>query len=394
MLLIAANSPGEITWLKPVARRARELYGIEVEVLLLPCSFGTGHEARVAGAAPGVHRVWSVSEVLRMLVFGSPFPAGTPLLHLGGDLMYTALLSWRWGWRSWSYLWGRRWWDSALRGYFVRNQHGLDSLLARRIASRKIFLVGDLTTDVVRDQVPDPGPVDPNLVTFLPGSREAELTTLVPFFLGVAQGLKGEGFQFQLMASPFIEPDRLADLLTREPHPAVGGVRGRLVEEGERWFLDAPGVRVEVWREGQLRALSRSALACSIPGTKTAEAGVLAVPCVVIVPLNVPELLPSHGLLGLLDWVPGGRKLKGRLILRQKPHLGLLAQPNQLAGEALMPELVDVFTPAGLAEALLSQLRRPEKLAQVRERLREIYAPLGGASERMLERMLNDGNQL
>jgi len=353
-ILVPVNSPGEVSWLRPLARRAQQR-GCELDVFLLPCTFATGQEAAVAQAIPGVSRVLSTPEVLRLLWKGSSrYPAGTPLLHLGGDLMYTALLSWRWGWRSWSYLWGRRWWDSALEGYFVRNDWGRQGLLRRGIAARKIEEIGDLVVEGVRDEVPLPGPVDPNCISFMPGSRERELLHLTPFLLQAAALLRQRRpeLRFQLMVSPFHKPESLARLLTAPPDPPVGGIQGRLSDDASS--LEAEGVRLEIIRSQHLQALSRSAMACSIPGTKTAEAGVLGVPTLTIVPLNRPEMLPFHGLTGLLHWVPGGGRLLGRLVLRQKGKIGLRAQPNQLADCALMPELIEVPTPADVRSVVSS----------------------------------------
>ena len=71
-------------------------------MLLLPCTFASGREYEVAAALPGVSRVYRTRELPRLFAFGLPGP--TRLLHLGGDLMYSALLVRRWDGLCWAVL--------------------------------------------------------------------------------------------------------------------------------------------------------------------------------------------------------------------------------------------------------------------------------------------------
>ena len=311
--------------------------------------------------------------------------------------MYSAFLSWRWGWESWSYLWARPWWDSAFRGYLARDNESVQWLLRKRVERQKIHVVGDLVVDSVLAQVPTLPPVDPNLICLLPGSRRLEAQRGAPFYLGIAERLwlNNPQLQFRIMISPFlatqrglgeVSPDRLQEYLTLPPEPRIGGIRGRLEESNGKYYLATPsGLQVEiVWRD-HMQALAPARLALSIPGTKTAEAATLGVPCLTIVPLNCPEQLPAIGLLGLLDWLPGGKHLKGKLLMRLKSSVGLLAQPNQRAGRALMPELVDVLSVESVSAEIENLLSHPQRLQEVRGQLRDLYLPLRGAAARILK---------
>lgn len=394
-ILVCANSPGEIVWVGALARAARQ-QNKSIEVLLLPCSFATGHEAAIARSMPGVVKVHPVSSYPSLLLWkGAAFHKGTTLIHLGGDLMYSAFLSWRWGWSCWSYLWARRWWDGAFRGYFSRDKASDAGLLRRKVEPAKIHTVGDLVVDTVLAEVPEPASVQKGLIAFMPGSRSEEMRVGVSLFMGTAEELHRlrPDLRFQLMVSPFlaggleVTRELLERLLTPEVDPRMGGVRARFEEptgDGRYWLVSPTGVRMEVIYRDHMKALAPAELAISIPGTKTAEAATLGVPCLMVLPLNCPEMLPSHGLLGLLDFLPGGNKLKARLILRQRHRIGLLAQPNQRAGYALMPEMIDVLTPRMMAEKATNLLLSPGKLQEVRDKLRELYLPLQGAAVRML----------
>lgn len=374
-LLITANSPGELALLRAVSRTAAP--HVRVEVLLLPCSFATGQEAHVAAEIEGVSRVYSLKELPGVLWRG--LPGETTLLHLGGDLMYSAFLAWRWRWPAWSYLWTRPWWNGAFRGFFTRNEWGVNWLRQRKAPAEKIHLIGDLIADAVWPSGPPVPEPQPGVVTIMAGSREIEFRMLTPFFLEVAERLPE--VRFQLLISPHIR-DRKR-LLEAEPEPRVGGVRGRL--DGD--VLHGPRSSLLIRTDGA-RALAGSQLAVSIPGTKTAEAGVLEIPTLTVILLNVPEGLPGAGLLGLLGKLPGGASLVGRMLARGKQKIGLLAQPNQLAGERFMPELVDHLDTTTIADAIAQLLANPDQLQEMRRRLREIYSDSWGASARLVETLL------
>ena len=136
--------------------------------------------------------------------------------------------------------------------------------------------------------------------------------------------------------------------------------------------------------EDSLQHLARARLAVSIPGTKTAEAGSLGVPCLCLLPLNRPQDLPYIGLLGLLDWVPGARAIKSRILLSMRDTIGLFAQPNQLAGEALIGELVEVVRVETVAELVEDLIKQDSHLDEVRARLLALYGPYAGAADKVV----------
>lgn len=383
-LLITANSPGEVAWIRPLAEQIA-LRGWSCDILLYPCTFATGKEAEVLRGYPGVEKVWPKNSLLSLFwTEGRRYPPGTPLIHLGGDLMYTAFFQRRFGWRCWSYLWARPWWDSAFSGYFSRNAQSTAGLRRRRVAPEKIREVGDLVVDSVNVQVPHLPERDPQLISFLPGSREEEIRHALPLFSRAAEILRQSRpeLRFQALLSPFLSLQRLGELLERPVDSRMDHAGGKLI--GSR-YVCRDGLEVAILQKDGLAAEARSILALSLPGTKTAEAATLGVPCLTIVPLNCPEVLPVHGLLGLLDWLPGGSHLKGKLLLRQKHRVGLLAQPNQLLGRAVMPEMVDFLTAQEIATQMAQILNEPQQLQEKSLLLQQAYQGLAGASRKMLD---------
>lgn len=387
-LLITANSPGEVAWIRPLAAELQRR-GTGCDVLLYPCTFATGQEARVLRSYAGVGRVWSTSELWGLWRSGHPdYPAGTPLLHLGGDLMYTAAYRIRHGWRCWSYLWARPWWDRFFEGYFSRNAASTGGLLRRRVRSEKVVEVGDFVVDTCRMAAPQPLAPRTGCLALLPGSRPEEARRLIPFYARVGELLRERCGELELLApiSPFLSHALLQQELARSPDRRFEGAEGRLYEDA---YITHAGLRLELVRDNHLQRLAQAQLAVSLPGTKTAEAGALGVPVLCIVPLNAPEFLPSHGLLGLLDWLPGGRAFKGKMILRQRHRIGLLAQPHQLLGRAQLPEMVQELSAEQVASQILASGFPDHFQESLRQELLQAYEPLRGCSEKIVARLLS-----
>lgn len=395
-LFLTANSPGEVAgWLSPLVHTLRQQEPqCKLTLILLPCTFATGSEARVAAQELGIEEIVAPRNYWKLLAQVRPDRRHSALLHLGGDLMYSAALVWRWKIKAWSYLWGRWWWDWAFQGYFIKDRQHLEWMRRHHLPLSKAIEVGDLVVDDVYYQMESyrqkyaslPAP-DPQLISFMPGSRLAEVESLAPFFLETARIMRQSqpALRFQMVLSPFLEPSRLASALCAPPHPQAGGIQGRL--QGET--LVAPGISLELVRRHQLPHLSASQLAITIPGTKTAEAAALGTPQLMLLPLNRPELLPSIGLLGLLDWVPGGRRLKGQLLLHLQKKLSYLAQPNILAQRYVVPELIGVLTPAQVAHKALEMLAKPQELTAQRWAFHHLYTPSRGASQAIVEIIRN-----
>lgn len=385
-LYVTANGPGEISgFLAPLAAALRRsIPDARVIVILLPCAFATGREEAVARAIPGVYDVIPARRVWFLVVRGLPV-RGDAIVHLGGDLMYAALLAWRWRIPSWAVQWAQHRWDRWFRGYFVRTEADRARLREQGISPERVHVIGDMVFDAVHLALRDdaarphatgrlpqaadaPTSSEPH-IAFLPGSRDVEVVGLTPFFLEVAEHLRAlwPGARFSLLLSPYVQWERIRDSLEHKPDPQTGGVQGTLVREnGENggngtWSLvTSGGARLSIVTEDTPTLLARSDFVVTIPGTKTAEAGSLAKPMLVIIPINRMEQIPWHGLLGLLDWLPlVGRQVK-RLIMSTmiESYIGrVYALPNLLATSldkcAVVPEIMGFLSPMLVADKVL-----------------------------------------
>ncbi len=118
-------------------------------------------------------------------------------------------------------------------------------------------------------------------------------------------------------------------------------------------------------------------------GANTAELGALAVPMIVLIPLQQSDQIRTwDGIPGLLANLPliGGRVATFMTHLALK-RLGRLAWPNIWANAEIVPELAGNLQPETIATMVLDYLEHPKKLAQMRDRLRHARGSSGAAEK-------------
>ncbi len=182
------------------------------------------------------------------------------------------------------------------------------------------------------------------LIGLLPGSRKGELHRHWPLLVDTARCLldKRPALRFAVPLAPGISSDMLAEIAAWEGLPIT------LVQKPE----------------GAQEVMAASDLLLISSGTATLEAALLEAPMIVI--YRMAAL--SHAVFSRLIRVP---------------HIALV---NIVAGAEVVPErLQQAANPAALCREALEWLDHPEKLEDVRVRLREIRERLGagGADHRV-----------
>ncbi len=393
-VLITANSPGEIAgWTRPVVKCLLEKEpSVKISVLLLPCSFSSGREREVAESIPGVQKVYSVWETLSIILFGAGnrFARSKVLLHLGGDLFYAALLSRKLDMTAWAYEWAQKSWDRQFKGYFARDEKNRLILYKREIHESKIHIVGDLLVDSVYFRADDARPVPKKeglLIGLMPGSRTREALGLMPLLGGVADKIK-ERFHdtdFYMPISPFIDREKFFGSFPLKPDKKMPGV---VIEHSDVILRTENGTPIYL-SDDSMSVMKQCDFIITIPGTTTGEAGTLGIPLISILPLNRPELIPYIGLIGLLEHVPLiGKPIKAKLMMGLSKTKPLLSQPNLRAGYEIIPEMMEVVDPDSIFKKILPYLEDKEKLAEIKEKLLNLYSPYKGAAEKIAEMLL------
>ncbi|NET42372.1 lipid-A-disaccharide synthase [Okeania sp. SIO2B3] len=440
-IVILSNGPGElVTWVRPVVQQLRQQANIDIRisVILSPCPHATGKEAAIALSYPEIDRVQPAEYFWRFLLWGKTaenwhwHPQGI-VLFLGGDQFFTVAVGKRLGYRTVIYAeWDARWWRWIDKFGVMKPE------VAAQVPSKyaeKFTVVGDLMAEVnsvisyqlsvistsaigrlemqkflfdplkrggfkprfsvsSNVDVPKTGENIVEYIGLLPGSKPTKLSLGVPLTLAIAQHLYKVRPQtrFIIPVAPTLELSTLASFADSRKNPAVqkmGGVEAKLLIppdcEMENPKLVTPtGLEVElITRTPAYDLLSQCRLCLTTVGANTAELGALAIPMIVLLPTQQLDIMRAwDGLPGLLANLPGvGAAFAAGinwLVLRKGK---LFAWPNIWAKQEIVPELVGKLTPETVAELVLDFLSHPEKLAEMRDRLRSVRGQPGAAQK-------------
>ncbi len=212
-------------------------------------------------------------------------------------------------------------------------------------------LVETVAPRLSRDQFFARFHLDPNLptVALLPGSREIEISYLLPTLLETVRQLSArQDLQFALAVAPTLDPAHIDAQLQNQP-----GLRRAL----------------RVVTGATYDALAHSTVAVVASGTATIEAAILGRPMVVV--YRVSPLTAFFA--------------------RRMVDVPFFSMVNLLAGKKVVEELIqDDFTAPRLAAALTGLLDHPELQSKMREELCAVKSRLGeaGAIERVADIVL------
>ncbi|HVN39950.1 MAG TPA: lipid-A-disaccharide synthase [Myxococcota bacterium] len=190
-------------------------------------------------------------------------------------------------------------------------------------------------------------PAEARIVALLPGSRRAEIRHVLPIQLETARALHARDprIHFALPCAPSVSREALEKAVARAQLPALLGLQ----------ILDGDAQRV-------LRAAD---VALCKPGTSTLEAALLGCPLVVAARTNRVTAF----------------------LLRRLLRVEYLAMPNLIAGEPIVPELLqEAAEPERIADAVQVLLEGPARARQESQlaRLRALLSR-GGAARRAAE---------
>jgi lipid-A-disaccharide synthase len=402
-IVILSNGPGEITtWVRPTVQALRQQekalnLNIRISVILSPCPHAMGNEATVVEAYPEVDRVQAADDFWQFLLWGKTaqtwdwFSQGV-VLFLGGDQFFAVAIAKRLKYRSVIYAeWQGRWWRWVDR-FAAMNSDVLNPVSPQY--HHKFSVIGDLMADVsvsAKDtsNLPLTKPLQPEseLIGILPGSKPMKLALGVPFTLAIAQKIYNRRPQthFVIAVAPTVDLETISRYADEQYNPIIKQINGlsATLKLDKIPYLETPqGLRVQLWTSTPAYDLFRQCNLClTTIGANTAELGSLAVPMLVLIPTHQLDVIKVvDGLPGFFANLPFlGSLLASRLnrwVLRQDK---LYAWPNIWAKQEIVPELIGQITPAEIADLVINYLEHPEKLADMRDRLRQVRGETGAA---------------
>ncbi|MBW4490277.1 MAG: lipid-A-disaccharide synthase [Trichocoleus desertorum ATA4-8-CV12] len=406
-ILILSNGPGELsTWVKPVVRALRAQLGddraqVRISVVLSPCPNASGQEAAIAQSYREVDRVQSAEHFAAFLLSGKTVDAWEwrdrgVVLFLGGDQFFPVVIGRRLGYRTVVYAeWDARWLRWIDRFGVMKPEIAAQAPPAQ---AHKFTVVGDLmaeagTFDRPKNYLTDASTSkNTELIGLLPGSKPAKLAQGVPLTLAIAEQIHAVRPQtrFVIPVAPSLDLPTLARFANPQHNPIsqlFGGVEAHLVMPGDSqrpYLKTTAGLQVELWTHfPAYDLLSQCQLCLTTVGANTAELGSLAVPMIVLVPMQQADAMRAWGgIPGLLVNLPGVGSNFAKLInwwFLRKPRL--LAWPNIWAQEQIVPEKVGIVQPQEVADLALDLLEHPEQLQQIRDRLRSVRGQPGAATK-------------
>ncbi|WP_138504732.1 lipid-A-disaccharide synthase [Nostoc sp. PA-18-2419] len=409
-ILILSNGPGEVsTWVRPVVKALRQELGddrsvVRISVVLSPCPNATGKEAAIALSYPEVDRVQSAEHFWQFLLWGKTFDnwdwrSCGVVVFLGGDQIFPVVIGKKLGYRTVVYAeWEARWHNWIDRFGVMKPQVG--ARVSQKYA-HKFTVVGDLMLEasshsslIIGQELVtnDQGQIT-DLIGLLPGSKAAKLTQGIPIMLAIAEHIHANRPQtkFVIPVAPTVDLQTLASFGDSQKNPfvetfGISNVSLFIPKDGKSkaLFKTQTGLTVELCQENPAYdLLSQCCICLTTVGANTAELGALGVPMIVLLPTQQLDAMRSwDGLPGLLANLPGVgstfAKVINWLFLRRK---GLLAWPNIWAQSEIVPELVGKLQPKEVGEMVLDFLAHPEKLDEIRVKLRQVRGESGAAQK-------------
>ncbi|MBD1895061.1 lipid-A-disaccharide synthase [Coleofasciculus sp. FACHB-129] len=410
-ILILSNGPGELaTWVRPVVKALREQLeddrsAVRISVVLSPCPNASGKEAEIAQSYPEVDRVQGAEKFWEFLLWGKTaenwdWRDRGVVLFLGGDQVFPVVIGRRLGYRTVIYAeWDARW--HSLIDRFGVMKPELVARIPKKYAY-KFTVVGDLMTEAGELNTKNEkleiseAIYSGETIGLLPGSKPAKLAQGVPLCLAIAECIYANRPQtrFVIPVAPTLDLKTLARFADPKQNPVIDLVKGATAElmtpdAPELPYLKtAAGARVELWtRSPAYDLLSQCSLCFTTVGANTAELAALAVPMIVLLPTQQLDAMRSwDGLPGLLANLPvfgsSFAKAINWIIMQQVMRKGhLYAWPNIWAKTQVVPELVGKLQATEVAELALDYLNHPEKLQEMRDRLRSIRGEVGAAQK-------------
>ena len=398
-ILILSNGPGEVTtWVRPVVKALREQLGhdisqVRISVILSPCPHASGKEATIALGYSEVDRVQAPEHFWQFLLWGKTaqnwhWRDKGVVIFLGGDQVFPVIIGKKLKYKTVVYAeWEARWHN------FIDKFAIMKAQVAKNVSSKyadKFIVVGDLMLEAAENEIIstlENPQSQVNIIGLLPGSKAAKLTQGVPLTLAIAEYIHNKLPQtkFFIPVAPTLDLPTLANFANSENNPFTKVFNCPVTDLIDNKFVTPTGLTVELKQENPAyHLLSQCSLCLTTVGANTAELGALAVPMIVLLPMQQLDAMRSwDGLPGILVNLPGVGSSFAKIInWWMYKHKGLLAWPNIWAQSEIVPELVGNLQPEAVGDMVLDLLTNPEKLEAMRDKLRSVRGE-GGAADKL-----------
>ncbi|MFM6182568.1 MAG: lipid-A-disaccharide synthase, partial [Dolichospermum sp.] len=360
-ILILSNGPGEVTtWVRPVVKALREQLGhdisqVRISVILSPCPHASGQETAIALGYPEVDRVQAPEHFWQFLLWGKTaenwqWRNQGLVIFLGGDQIFTVIIGKKLGYKTVVYAeWEARWQN------FIDKFAIMKAQVAKNVSSKyaeKFVVIGDLMLEAAENEITSKIENSQffNTIGILPGSKAAKLTQGVPLTLAIAEYIHSKlpETKFFIPVAPTLDLPTLASFANPKNNRFTTAFNFQGADLIDNYFLTSRGLKVELKQENPAyHLLSQCSICLTTVGANTAELGALAVPMIVLLPMQQLDAMRSwDGLPGILANLPILGSFFAKIInWWMSKNKGLLAWPNIWAQAEIVPELVGKLQP-------------------------------------------------
>jgi lipid-A-disaccharide synthase len=376
-IVILVNGPGELASYARPTIEALNNRSINKRIIIVftPCPYSTGKEFEIARKIPEVTEVIDKSVFTKWALFGmapkniSFNPKGI-VVFLGGDVLYGKIIAKKLKYPAIAYTEAYAKWPNIYKKYLVPDRMIYEKFKKQGFPEDQIKIVGNLMVDGIKisktkEEIFKEFGLDPQkrLISFLPGSREFQVSYTFKFFSRVAEEIQKllPNTQFGFVISPFL-PEKIFNKYSRQISPIIKTVL-----------------------KGQHEVIKASDLVITVPGTNTAEVAIIGTPMISVFPYGNAHLIPFDGIYEIIGRIPVlgfiFKKYYVKILL-SKP--GFFAIPNIKSGKEIIPELKGNIQPKQIADMAKSLLNNNRKLEEMK---RQLIDSLGspGAAEKIAE---------
>ena len=406
-IIMVSNGPGELaTWVKPLAtelhkqiplRPRANQSPISLNLVLVPCPNGTGHEDIAAKKWLQFEKIIKAKDfwelVLNPNYFGS-WPSKGLVIFLGGDQFWSVLLSARLGYFHMTYAeWLARWpfWNDRI----IAMSEKIFEQLPKRIHHR-CAVVGDLTADSITSvNIADPLPSG-KWIALMPGSKSAKLKIGIPFFLDVADKISESmpDCKFLIPLAPTTTLEELnyfgssKNPISKLYKSKIKSITKSNYQNSRGTLITQNSTKILIQEKHPAHSdLIQCDLALTTVGANTSELGSLTIPMIVVVPTQHMFVMEAwDGFIGLIARLPILKWFLGLLVgfikIKRKKFL---AWPNISANRMIVPERIGNITPNQIAQEALEWLNSPSRLSGQKEDLQSLRGSKGATKKFCLQ---------
>ncbi len=383
-VVIISNGPGELsTWVRPVvdylntindSSKKNDRLNFNINLVLVPCPNATGKEYKVAKSWNKFELITKANNFWKLLIrpnYYAKWPEKGIVIFLGGDQFWSVLLAKRLGYINITYAeWISRW--PCCNNIIAT----MNMKVSKRVPKRyryKCTVVGDLMADVNNNNEVSSNLDGGKWIALLPGSKKAKLSIGVPYFLEIADHIKSNNKNINLII-PIAPTTSTSEYLffqsNKNPIAKHYSSKIKNIKNIKNSIFDyvietSNNTKIYLINKHPCYEILKNCdLAITTVGANTAELAALNLPMIVVLPTQHLNVMNAwDGIFGIIGKITFINKLFAFIIknwyFKKKKFF---AWPNIKANKLIIPERIGNISPKQIANEALFLIKNKKYL--------------------------------